>query len=79
MLLHASVVSAGCCVCFWGRTERTITRNDSRLVQHIYIQLGTAPRRQNPFKLKFNFLECDLQLVMLVIVIVMKYHKFNYI
>ena len=26
-----------------------------------------------------NFLECDLQLVMLVIVIVMKYHKFNYI
>ena len=43
------------------------------------IQLGTAPRRQNPFKLKFIFLECDLQLVMLVIVIVMKYHKFNYI
>ena len=34
MLLHVNAVSSPCWDSFWGRTERSIIRNHSRLVQH---------------------------------------------
>ena len=34
VLLHVNAVSSPCWDSFWGRTERSIIRNHSRLVQH---------------------------------------------